>query len=163
MATFTWKKQLLFSFLLWLIILFIGKNSVISYWHNVVNREPIIRSYIDACVSDFPFSFCRLVYNKLMFAVPERILSFLDPLSVENVLLKTKSIIPLLFFPFYVLGLFALLWKFKKYFFFSLVIFTTLLISLLWQVRTPFYLLSLPIIFIIGIKEFLGLRKQNYA
>lgn len=154
------KKLIIIFIFIWLTILFAGRNSLLSYRQSLVNQEPVIRSYIDACVLDFPFSFCRLIYNKLTFAVPERILSFLDPLSVENILLKEKSIIFVFAFPFYLAGLFAIFWKLNKYFLFLLIVFTTLLISLLWSTRTVFYLLSLPIIFGVGIKEFINLYKK---
>lgn len=148
-------------FLLWIFILFLGKNEIISYWHRLTNQEDIIRSYIDTCVLDFPFSFCRLVYNKLTFGIPERILSLLSPLSIENILLQAKSIVLLLLFPAYLIGIFSLFIRFHKYLLFTLIVFTTLLINLLLHVSFFFTFLSLPIIFGIGIVEIYVFVKKH--
>lgn len=147
----------------WLAILFIGKSSLQNYQQSLINQEPVIRSYIDACVSNFPFNFCRLVYNKISFALPERILSLLDPLSVENILLKSSSAIFLVFFPFYILGVFALFYKFKKYFLITLIIFTALLINLVLHLTLFISFLAVPLLFFIGAKEFIALTKTVYV
>lgn len=147
------KKLSIIFFIIWLAVLFIGKNYLRDYQQNLINQEPIIRSYIDRCVLDFPFSFCRLVYNKFSVALPERILSFLDPLSVENVLLKSPSSMPLILFPSYLIGLFALFYRFKKYYLLILLLATSLLIKLVLSKNFLFYNFCLPAIIILGTWE----------
>lgn len=155
------KKNLVFV-VIWLLILWLGKNEIVSYRQQLINQEPIIRSYINTCVLDFPFSACRFLYNKLTLAVPERILSLIAPLSVENIFLQGKPLVLLVLFPAYLIGVFALFFRLRKYNALTLTVFTSLLINLLLQQGFFFNFIALPIIFCVGAAEIYYWVKRNY-
>lgn len=153
-------RKMYFFLPIWLVILILGRNEIITYSHYLTGQEPIIRSYIDSCVLDFPFSFCRLIYNKLTFAFPQRVISLLVPLSVENIFLHGKSAFMFIFFPAYLVGTFALFLRFYKYSLLTCIIFTALLLNLLLQRDFFINYLSLPIIFFIVISEIYSFVKK---
>lgn len=74
---------------------------------------PIIHDYINRCHQVFPIPVCRLIYNKPAFFAQQYLLNFLSHFSSDSLFI-TSGRENLLFAPFFYLGLFSILFSWRK-------------------------------------------------
>lgn len=108
-------KKLLLTVII-ISIIFFARKEIISYYQEVVIKEPEIRVYIDSCVKNVPIFLCRGIYNKISFIIPDRLINFLAPLSPENIFIKNDKLsFFVIFLPIYFIGLASFFYRFKRY------------------------------------------------